>query len=187
VVHGTFSPAGRWRPAVVARLARTLAITRTVIEEPPPTLDCAYVIEYAEVDASVTFTGRQALYVDGKLLGAVPRLALCQNFDASDVMMFHCDDEWNVLGSSGGPNLEAARESAERAYAGISAKWIKSRFSREAAKAWLSDSWGEERCAFCGRTPNEVHCLVKGSTGARICDICIAKFGREIDNSSRDG
>jgi hypothetical protein len=158
-----------------------------VIDEPPPTLGSAHVIEYAEVDASVRFTGRQTLYVDGKLLGPVPRLALCQNFDASDVMLFHCDDEWNVLGVGGGPTLEAARELAERAYAGISAKWIKSRFSREDAEEWLSESWGEGRCAFCGRTPHQVHLMVKGSTGARICDICISEFGRDIAQGKHDG
>lgn len=159
-----------------------------MIDQPPPVLDCAWVIAYAEVDASVTHTNRNTLYVDGKELGRVPRLALCQNFDESEVMLFHCDNEWNVLGVASSPTLEAARESAERNYTGISAKWIQSPFSREEAERYLSKSWGEERCAFCGRTPNQVHYLVKGRTGARICDICLSELKQELEaETNRDG
>jgi hypothetical protein len=158
-----------------------------MIEEPPPVLNCARVLAYAEVDSSVKHTGRITLYVGGKELGPVPRLALCQNFDEGDVMLFHCDNEWNVLGAGGAPSFEAARESAEKEYAGISAKWIQSRFSREEAESYLRDSWGEMHCAFCGRTPNQVHFLAHGKTGARICDICISELKQELEvESDRD-
>ena len=152
-----------------------------MIEQPPPVLDCARVIEYAEVDASVRYTGRITVYVDGKELGPVPRLAICENMDdASDLLLFYCDREWNVLGAGGGPSLEAVRETAERAYSGISAKWLKSNFSREEAKRHLDEHWGDQRCAFCGRTPNQVHFLVQGKTGARICDICVSELKEEL-------
>jgi hypothetical protein len=146
------------------------------MQRPPPVLDCAWVLEYAEVDESVRYTGKSTLYVGGKELGAVPRLALCQNLDEAEVMIFHCDREWNVLGTGSAPSLSAARESAERAYSGISAKWIKSRYSREEAEKYLSESWAEERCSFCGRMPHQVSSLVHGQTGAKICNLCVSEL-----------
>ena len=38
-----------------------------------------------------------------------------------------------------------------------------------------SDAWGELRCAYCGRTPDQVLALLKGATGLRICDLCIGQ------------
>ena len=46
---------------------------------PPPVIDFARVIAWAIVDASVRWTGRQAVYVGEERLGPVPRLAICQN------------------------------------------------------------------------------------------------------------
>ena len=154
------------------------------MQEPPPILDCARVLEYAEVDESVRYTGRSTLYVDGKELGAVPRLALCQSFDETEVMIFHCDREWNVLGTGSAPTLETARASAERGYAGISAKWVKSRYSPEEAEKYLSDHWGNERCSFCGRMPHQVSSMVHGQSGAKICNLCISELWQ---SEHRDG
>jgi GNAT superfamily N-acetyltransferase len=36
----------------------------------------------------------------------------------------------------------------------------------------------EVRCAFCGRTPNQVRFLIEGRTGARICDACVGELKR---------
>jgi hypothetical protein len=158
-----------------------------VIDEPPPVLDCARVIEYAEVDESVKHTGRITVYVEGKELGPVPRLAICQNSDEAGVLLFYCDNEWNVLGAGGAPSVEAAREYAEKAYSGISEKWLKSSFSRVEAEKYLLDSWGDDRCSFCGRTPNQVDRLLHGNSGARICEICISEFKGQLDvGESRD-
>jgi hypothetical protein len=74
------------------------------ISAPPPVLCFARVLAYAIVDESVVFTGKQQVYVDGKLLGRVPCLALCQNVapDEDEIMLFHCDEQWNAVGVSGG-------------------------------------------------------------------------------------
>ena len=40
VVRGTFSPSGRWRPAVVARLARTLGSTKATVRHPSGKCAC---------------------------------------------------------------------------------------------------------------------------------------------------
>ena len=158
------------------------------MEPPPPVLDCAHVLEYAEVDASVKYTGRITVYVDRKELGPVPRLAICENMDKASeatLFLFYCDSEWNVLGAGGGASLAAVRENAEKAYAGISAKWVKSNYSREQAEVYLSESWGDMRCGFCGRTPNQVQRLIEGKGGAKICDICISELKEELNMEAR--
>jgi hypothetical protein len=175
---------------VAGRSTRSLDVTKTVIEPPPPVLNCARVLEYAEVYASVKYTGRITVYVDRKELGPVPRLAICENLnETSEVMLFYCDNDWNVLGAGGAAthSLAAVRENAEKAYAGISAKWIKSNVSRSEAEEYLSESWGDMRCGFCGRTPNQVQRLVEGKSGARICDVCISELKQELEvEASRD-
>src|SRR5438128_2532118 len=100
-----------------------------MVDEPPPILDCARALEYAAVDESVKFTGRGALYVGARKLDAVymPRLAICQNMGANpETFLFHCDEKWTVLGTDAYSSIEAARQSAEKAYEGISDKWVKS-------------------------------------------------------------
>jgi hypothetical protein len=168
--------------AVPGRSTQSLDVTeRTVIDQPPPVLDCARVLEYASVDNSVKFTGRLSLYVDGKALGAVPKLAICQNMaEDPETFLFHCDADWNVLGAGAYPSIEVARARAEDAYAGISQKWLKAPYSLEEAENFVSESWGNHRCAFCGRTPNSVHVLVEGRTGAKICDICIGELRKAL-------
>ena len=92
---------------------------------PPSILDSAKVLAFAVVDETVIYENRKTLYVDGELLGAVPKLAICQNYNEEEVMLFHCDDEWTVLGvSSHGCFLEAA-QAAERSYKGLLQKWIR--------------------------------------------------------------
>ena len=92
--------------------------------EPPYILDSALVLYYAVLDDSVTYTGRITTYVSGKLLGPVPRLALCENLaEDSDFLTFYCNDDWEVLGVGGSQSLEAALSTAERAYSGVKEKW----------------------------------------------------------------
>ena len=66
---------------------------------PPPVLSMARVLAYAIVDESIGFSGSQRLYVDGELLGKVPRLALCQPLSrnpTTDVLVFY----WLASGQS---------------------------------------------------------------------------------------
>ena|SRR5690348_3084191 len=93
-------------------------------ESPPSDLDGARVLAYACVDDEVTYTGRITLYVGGKLLGPVPRLAIAHNYyKPHDYLLFHCNSAWEVLGAAGYDSLAQAKEHAEVAFAGISRKW----------------------------------------------------------------
>ena len=151
------------------------------LDPPPPVLDMARVIAYAFVDDSVQWTGRQCLFVDGKELGPVPRLALAQNAtgDLTDVLVFHCDERWEVLGVSGGANLDEAKARTEHAYRGISAKWIDANVSVEEAEAWVLENSDHMVCFFCGRSPGQFEQIVTGKLAA-ICNVCIDRLHREL-------
>ena len=41
-----------------------------------------------------------------------------------DFLLCRCTEDWDVLGVSGHASLAEARESAERTYRGISARWL---------------------------------------------------------------
>jgi len=62
----------------------------------------------------------------------VPRLAICETVPDGELLLFHCDRRWKVLGvqswnssaSSHIASVKAIKERAERYYAGISSKWV---------------------------------------------------------------
>jgi len=72
------------------------------MNRPPPALDCAHVIEFAATDETVTFEQRKTLNVGGEWLGEVPNLAICQNLNQTEFMVFHCNHAWEVLGVAAG-------------------------------------------------------------------------------------
>jgi hypothetical protein len=148
---------------------------------PPPVLDMARVIAYAIVDSSAIWTGRQTLFVGNQLLGAVPRLALCQNLKEgdTDILLFHCDSNWHVLGAIGAPTIEEAKARAERAYKGISEKWIHKDTTPEEARSWIREQDPNMICSFCDRLPMEVDCLVEGDDAA-ICSDCIKHLYKNL-------
>ena len=92
---------------------------------PSAILDSAKVLAFAIVDETVTFFNRKALYVDGELLGVVPKLAICRYEDEIELMVFHCDNDWNVLGvTAGHVIIGEAIQYTERSYIGLSEKWV---------------------------------------------------------------
>jgi hypothetical protein len=145
---------------------------------PPSVLDCARVIAYAVVDPSIKYVERNTLYVGKplKLLGPVPRLAVSQNIGEAELMVLHCDNEWNVLGvTAAHHSVEEAKTYVERSYPGIGSKWIDTNVSVEEATAFLKEHFGDLKCSFCGRMFHEVWQYF-GSDNARICDICVEQF-----------
>ena len=138
---------------------------------PPPVLDCARVLHYVIIDKSIEFSGRSLLFVDGKELGEVPCLAICEGKKTGGVLLFHCTRDWTVLGCSTHQSVADAQVRAEGIYKGTSSRWVDAKVSREAAEAYLDVMFGEDRCSVCGRRPDEVDSFIrKGSD--RICDLC---------------
>jgi len=88
---------------------------------PPPIIDSARVLEYAQVGQDIQYTGRIHLIVDGERLGAVPNLAICSNYHIpGDILLLFCDEEWISKGCIAFSTIEEARIKAERGYPGIS-------------------------------------------------------------------
>jgi len=127
------------------------------------------------VDASIPYLARSSLYVDGELLGRVPALAICKNL-GTDIgpLLFHCDEQWNVLGTSGAETVETTVEAAERNYPGLRAHWVWVNTSPEAALAYYDANF-RGRCSFCGKRAFEVNGLVE-SKASCICRGCVEDF-----------
>ena len=87
---------------------------------PPPVIDSARVLAYAFVD-DIPYRRAGSFFVDGKLLEQVPCLAIAQNL-GEDIgpLIFHCDEDWNAVGTSGAPTIEEVKRDAERNYPGVS-------------------------------------------------------------------
>src|SRR5579864_3075965 len=128
---------------------------------PPPVLDCARVIEYAVLNESVGYAGRTLLFVDGKELGQVPCLAICADKNLRGVLLFHCDREWNVLGCSAYESVSKAKDRAESIYPGLSACWVDAHVTEEQAERYLYELFGDERCSFCDKRPDQVEQFIR--------------------------
>jgi hypothetical protein len=124
------------------------------------------------MDESIVHTARSTLYVDGKLLGRVPRIAICQSPDTPETLLLFCDEEWNSLGVVACASIDEARKRAESEYQGIATKWIDANVSEEQAARYIDEQWRDERCSFCGKSPDQVQRMVSASK-ARICDSCV--------------
>jgi hypothetical protein len=142
---------------------------------PPPVLDSARVLKYAVLDDSVKFSGRTLLFVDGKELDPAPCLAICKNLEDDAILLFHCDQDWNVLGAAGYGAIDEAERRAERIYQGVSARWIEPNFSDEEVSRYFEGLRGSERCTFCGKASDEANALLEKS-GKWICDVCVEEF-----------
>jgi len=68
-----------------------------------------------------------------------------------------------------------AKERAERIYPGLSACWVDAHVSEEEAERYQDELYGDNRCNFCGKRPDQVEQLIQKNE-ARICDRCIDEF-----------
>jgi hypothetical protein len=152
---------------------------------PPPILDCARVIAYAHIDASIPFTAKLLLYVGGNRLGRVQALAICENLGhGTGLLMLHCDEHWNSLGASGAETVDAAIATAERNYPGLKEHWVWLNTTVEVALAYYDANFGG-RCAFCGKRAFEISGLVE-SESSSICRGCVEKFFHEFNSADSE-
>lgn len=146
---------------------------------PPPVLDCARVLAFAILNDTIKHSGRTSLYVGGKELGPVPRLAICESASSTGVLLFHCDADWNVLGNTGCESVADAKDDAEITYPGVSAYWVDVQVTAEEAARYLDETFAGECCSFCGRRPDQLDQMISKNS-ARICNHCIKDFHREL-------
>jgi hypothetical protein len=155
-------------------------------QPPPPVLDSARVVSYASVH-DISYRRWGALIVDGKPLEQVPQLAICVNLgEDMGLGLFHCDDQWNVLGCAGGDSVDELKERAEKNYPGAKSRWVDLDTSVEDALRYYDAQFGGERCSFCGKRPFEVLGWVAGDN-ARICNGCIERFHSTLERRGGGG
>jgi hypothetical protein len=151
------------------------------VRPPPPVIDSAQVIAYAATDSGVRWTGRQALFVESRRLGAVPRLAICRNLfgELKDYLIFHCDTKWNVLGVAGAPTFRDCKLRAERWYEGVSKHWVRTRVTKRSAERWLRAHHAKSLCSVCGRLPAEADGMFSNRS-VNVCFVCVREMHRSI-------
>ena len=155
-------------------------------QPPPPILNSARVMAYALVGDDIPFLQRTTLYVNDVLLGRVPRLAICLNLGKDiGALLYHCDKDWNVLGTSGGDTIEAAKQFAERNYPGLMPSWVHLDTSVEEALRYYDAQTQGQRCSFCGKRPLEIDGFVEGRD-ASICRGCVEDFYKGFHESDND-
>jgi hypothetical protein len=155
----------------------------TKLDTPPPAIDGARLLAYAFVDDSVTYDdGKSTLYVDGVLLKAVPRLAICELLETRAALLFFCDKDWNSLGVTEHDSVESAKKRAENEYHGIAAKWVTAKVTKEDAINYMEEQFKDQQCSFCGKLPDEVQ-QVFASSSACICSDCVAELYQQLGSN----
>ena len=148
----------------------------TKVAAPPPTVTGLRVLRYATT-ASLKFSGRSYLFVDGEEVGRVPRLIIGEEmYLDSEVALLFCDRYWNAIGIAAGyRSIREAEARADRMYAGIGSRWVNPRVTKRQARAHEELIWKRERCSFCKRLPPQFNRWFPRN-GASICDDCVRKF-----------
>ena len=67
-------------------------------------------------------------------------------------MLFHCDERWQVIVTSGAETVEAIKARAEKNYPGVSARWIDLNVSPEEVLSTNSQEASNARSAGDGRS-----------------------------------
>jgi len=95
------------------------------MKKPPPKIDGANVLLFTEIDDRQKHTGKTRHFIDGELMGAFPRLAICQYEGDVGCYLFYCDENWETITDTLHDNLEEAKMHAEFEYEGITETWQK--------------------------------------------------------------
>jgi hypothetical protein len=145
---------------------------------PPPVIDSARVVSYAFVD-DIPYRKWGALYRGDQLVEHVPRLAICLNL-GKDIgpLLFHCDEDWTSLGTSGAKTIAEVKERAEKNYPGVASRWVDLNTSVEDALNYYDEQIESLKCSFCGKRPFEIEGGWVEGTKAAICRECIEKYYR---------
>ena len=160
---------------------------KRVLDAPPPVIDNARVLEYAILDATVSYSGHSRLFVNGKELGPVPCLVIGAALKTNETFLFHCKRNWNSLGVAAYKSISEAKQKAERIYPGIGTRWVQIHVSEKKVTKYLDDLWRRMQCTICGKKPDEILQLVE-KNGIKVCDSCIIELGQMLqsDDQHRD-
>jgi hypothetical protein len=110
----------------------------------PPPIICVndhILLHYAVLSNSVGYnSGHGLMFVGGEEIGQVPCLAICQDKDSPQFMLYYCNSDWSPVGIASYDTVAAAKRRAERIYPGSSACWVEAKFTEEDADRERSSS-----------------------------------------------
>jgi ClpX C4-type zinc finger len=155
---------------------------------PPPVLATCRILWHATIRKPAQYSGHSHLFVNGREVGPVPRLAICENLARREegAALLHCGRNWSVLGVAGYKSIREARARAAHIYPGVEKQWIRGTVSKRQAIAYLNEVvWRGQRCGFCGKRPYEVGQWFTGR-GASICDGCVRSLSRNLSANLDD-
>lgn len=150
--------------------------------KPPPVLDCARVLHYVVVDRSMRYSGRTLLFVGGIEVGRVPRMAIAEDRSSAGVLLFHCKQNWRVLGCSVHASVPDAMKRAQEIYPGLSSRWVKSGVTKKHAERYLDRLFGSQRCEGCGKRADQVRRLFS-KRKLLICDHCLQELHKLLQDN----
>jgi hypothetical protein len=141
-------------------------------------------LHYAILNDSAGFnSGHRLMFRDGVEIGRVPCLAICQDKDSPQFMLYCCDSDWGPLGTASYESVDAAKRGAERIYPGSIACWTQARFTQADAQRFLEEQLSHMRCSFCGKRPDQTMAATfEGNGNARICGDCVREFSENLDD-----
>ncbi len=156
---------------------------------PPPIIDSARVIYFAENDSDIEYTDRIELHVGSaenefERIGELPNLAISKTYnELNEILLMFCDEDWGTKGVIAFTTVEEAKIKAERGYKGITEKWQESTCTENEIDDFLRDEydvdpkseWWTSICYFCGKNDYELESVLKGKY-ASICKNCVINF-----------
>jgi hypothetical protein len=147
-------------------------------QKPPIVLHGCRVEQYAIRDRSMPFRGYGRLFVDGKEIGPLPRLAIGRSLSKGikGLLLFHCDARWGAVAGIGPfSSLRETKQEAERFYAGIRSAWKRTGYSSTQVERQLTRMG--PTCSMCSRIWLDIEKMVEVKKGSiHLCDICIRKL-----------
>jgi hypothetical protein len=93
------------------------------MDKPPAAIKGASILCYSFIDQRHRPTGACAHRVDGELVGAASGLAVCRYGEDAGVILYYCDERWQVMTHAHHQTLDEAKDQAEFEYEGVSATW----------------------------------------------------------------
>lgn len=92
-------------------------------------LDSARVVEYATFDAGAKAAARGSAVVGGVAVDfeSVSGVVIAEDLVKGATFLLHCNADWATVAAGTYPDVEAARASAESAYAGTPITWTRFR------------------------------------------------------------
>ena len=156
---------------------------------PPPIIDSAKVLVFAQNDDDVVYTDKIELHVGStegefRRIGEMPYLVIARPYNSPEgYLLLFCNAEWGAEGVIAFTSMEEAKRKAERGYRGISQKWTISPYTEDDLNEFLRNEynvdplseWWSQICSFCGRKESELESVVVGKY-ASICRQCVLEF-----------